>query len=110
MLPFARRARVWPGAPYPLGATFDGRGVNFALFSANAEKVALCLYDARGERELERVVLPECTAHVPSRPASRPVSPPPPDERDNARGMPKCRVGDPAFTWGEDRHLRTPWH
>ena len=45
MLPFARRARVWPGAPYPLGATFDGRGVNFALFSANAEKVELCLFD-----------------------------------------------------------------
>ena len=64
MLQFARRARVWPGAAYPLGATFDGRGVNFALFSANAEKVELCLFDARGQRELERVVLPEYTDQV----------------------------------------------
>ena len=64
MLQIARRARVWPGASYPLGATFDGRGVNFALFSANAEKVELCLFDARGQRELERVVLPEYTDQV----------------------------------------------
>ncbi len=64
MLPVARRARVWPGAPYPLGATFDGRGVNFALFSANAEKVELCLFDPRGEREIERIVLPEYTDQV----------------------------------------------
>jgi isoamylase len=34
--------RVWPGRPYPLGATFDGMGVNFALFSENATKVELC--------------------------------------------------------------------
>ncbi|MFN6961448.1 MAG: hypothetical protein ACK4N6_04330, partial [Rhodocyclaceae bacterium] len=33
---------VWPGAPYPLGATWDGEGVNFALFSEHAEKVELC--------------------------------------------------------------------
>jgi glycogen operon protein len=64
MQPVARRARVWPGAPYPLGATFDGRGVNFALFSANAEKVELCLFDPRGEREIERIVLPEYTDQV----------------------------------------------
>ena len=64
MLQFARRARVWPGVAYPLGATFDGRGVNFALFSAHAEKVELCLFDARGQRELERVVLPEYTDQV----------------------------------------------
>jgi glycogen operon protein len=64
MLPVARRARVWPGVPYPLGATFDGRGVNFALFSAKAEKVELCLFDPRGEREIERIVLPEYTDQV----------------------------------------------
>ena len=64
MLQSARRARVWPGTAYPLGANFDGRGVNFALFSANAEKVELCLFDARGQRELERVQLPEYTDQV----------------------------------------------
>jgi glycogen operon protein len=56
--------RLWPGLPYPLGATWDGRGVNFALFSRNAEKVELCLFDARGRRELDRVTLPEYTDEV----------------------------------------------
>jgi glycogen operon protein len=51
--------RISGGAPYPLGATWDGRGVNFALFSANAEKVELCLFDSQGRRELERITLPE---------------------------------------------------
>jgi isoamylase len=60
----ATRARVWPGSPHPLGATWDGGGANFALFSANAEKVELCLFDAAGEREVERVALPECTDEV----------------------------------------------
>ena len=36
---------VWPGRPYPLGATWDGEGVNFALYSEHAEKVELCLFD-----------------------------------------------------------------
>ncbi|MBC7950207.1 MAG: glycogen debranching protein GlgX [Rhodospirillaceae bacterium] len=58
------RARVWPGAPHPLGATWDGAGANFALFSAHAEKVELCLFDPSGERELERIVLPEYTDEV----------------------------------------------
>ncbi len=43
-----------PGKPYPLGASCDSRGVNFALFSASAEEVQLCLYDAGGKRELSR--------------------------------------------------------
>ncbi|MBE0615846.1 MAG: glycogen debranching protein GlgX [Burkholderiales bacterium] len=43
-----------PGSAFPLGATFDGRGVNFALFSANAEGVELCLYDGGGRREIAR--------------------------------------------------------
>jgi glycogen operon protein len=55
---------VWPGKHYPLGATWDGKGVNFALFSEHAEKVELCLFDARGRREIERIVLPEQTDHV----------------------------------------------
>jgi isoamylase len=41
-------ARVWPGTPYPLGATFDGFGTNFAVFSGAAEKVELCLFDDHG--------------------------------------------------------------
>ena len=58
------RAAVLPGRPYPLGATWDGSGVNFALFSENAEKVELCIFDSRGMRELRRVVLPEYTDQV----------------------------------------------
>jgi hypothetical protein len=38
--------RIWPGKPYPLGATWDGRGVNFALYAENATKVELCLFDS----------------------------------------------------------------
>lgn len=37
---------LWPGKPYPLGASWDGKGVNFALFSENASGVELCLFDA----------------------------------------------------------------
>ena len=163
MIQIARRARVWPGSPYPLGATFNGRGVNFALFSANAEKVELCLFDGRGQRELERVVLPEYTdqvwhGYLPDvRPGQlygyRVHGPYDPgrghrfnhhkllldpyakqlvgqlhwsdaqfgyrvggkredllfDARDSARGMPKCRVVDTAFTWGDDKRLDIPW-
>ena len=53
--------RIREGLPFPLGATWDGLGVNFALFSANASKVELCLFDAAGEVELERIELPEYT-------------------------------------------------
>ncbi|MEW6753037.1 MAG: glycogen debranching protein GlgX [Candidatus Latescibacterota bacterium] len=50
--------KVWPGQPYPLGATWDGSGVNFALFSENATTVELCLFDGlRGERETRIPVL-----------------------------------------------------
>ncbi|HEB79782.1 MAG TPA: glycogen debranching enzyme GlgX, partial [Rhodospirillales bacterium] len=48
----------------PLGATWDGKGVNFALFSENAEKVELCLFDPKGKKELERIELPEYTNQV----------------------------------------------
>ena len=43
------------GLPHPRGAHWDGKGVNFSLFSAHATKVELCLFDARGETELERI-------------------------------------------------------
>src|SRR5687767_11612086 len=56
--------RLSAGAPHPLGATWDGRGTNFALFSANATKVELCLFDSQGRRELERIELPERTEDV----------------------------------------------
>ena len=52
------------GEPFPLGATWDGKGVNFALFSAHAEKVELCLFDSRGRRELHRIALPGYTDQV----------------------------------------------
>lgn len=50
---------LWPGKPYPLGATWDGTGVNFAIFSQNAEKVELCLFSEDGQQETGRVVLAE---------------------------------------------------
>jgi glycogen operon protein len=52
------------GLPFPLGAAWDGSGVNFALFSANATKVELCLFDQNGQRELDRIELPEYTDEV----------------------------------------------
>jgi isoamylase len=56
--------RLLLGRPDPLGATWDGLGVNFAVFSANAERIDLCLFDAAGRREVARLPLPECTDEV----------------------------------------------
>ena len=56
--------RIAEGSPFPLGATWDGKGVNFALFSANATKVELCLFDEKGEKETQRIELPEYTDEV----------------------------------------------
>jgi|HigsolmetaAR205D_1030408.scaffolds.fasta_scaffold00075_8 glycogen debranching enzyme GlgX len=56
--------RLREGQPHPRGATWDGKGVNFSLFSANATKVELCLFDARGEKEIERIELPEYTDEI----------------------------------------------
>ena len=157
-------SRLWPGKPYPLGATWDGAGVNFALFSEHAEKVELCLFDPKGLHEIQRIQLLEQTDRVwhGYLPEARPgllygyrvYGPYKPEEghrfnpnkllldpyakdihgtlrwsdahfgykissnradlsfdrSDNARGMPKCRVIDPAFTWGDDRPPNTPWH
>ena len=52
------------GYPFPRGATWDGNGTNFALFSANATKVEVCLFDSEGKVEVERVVLPEYTDQI----------------------------------------------
>ena len=157
-----RNARLREGMPFPRGATWSGLGVNFALFSANATKVELCLFDDQGEREIERIELPEFTDEIwhgflpDARPGSiygyRVHGPYDPahghrfnpnkllldpyakavvgniewnptlfgykmesgddlsfDESDSAPFMPRCRVIDPAFTWGDERPPRAPW-
>jgi isoamylase len=159
-----QKSVVWPGEPYPLGATWDGEGINFVLFSENAEKVELCLFDPTGKREVERIEMRERTnqkwhCYLPYGRLGqlygyRVYGPYDPegghrfnpnkllldpyakatvghldwsyphfgyrlgaeeedlsfDERDNAAGMPKCRVVETAFTWGDDRPPRIPWH
>ncbi len=56
--------RLLPGSPTPLGATWDGLGTNFAVFSAHATRMELCLFDPSGRRELIRFDLPECTDEI----------------------------------------------
>ncbi|GLU32258.1 glycogen debranching protein GlgX [Trinickia caryophylli] len=56
--------RLEAGSAYPLGSTWDGLGVNFAVFSANAQQVELCVFDPTGHKELARYPLPECTDEV----------------------------------------------
>src|SRR3981081_4634732 len=56
--------RLSTGTSSRLGASWDGRGTNFALFSANAQKVELCLFEGQGRKELERIELPERTEDV----------------------------------------------
>ena len=130
---------VWRGRAHPLGATWDGAGVNFALFSKNAERVELCLFDPRGRREIERVELRERTDFVwhGYLPDARPgqlygyrVYGPDDPERGHrfdpskllldpyarlirgkiSAGLGRCQVVDSAFSWGDDRAPRTPWH
>jgi isoamylase len=56
--------RLREGLPHPRGAVWDGKGVNFSLFSAHATKVELCLFDGEGATELERIELPEYTDEI----------------------------------------------
>ena len=58
------KSRIKEGSPHPRGATWDGKGTNFAIFSANATKIELCIFDGNGQRELERVELPEYTDQI----------------------------------------------
>ena len=156
--------KILPGFPYPLGATWDGTGVNFAIFSEDATAVELCLFDsADATVESTRVPLPEQTDQVwhgylrdtrPGQlygyrvhgpydpgaglrfnPAKVLIDPyakavgrtvrwhdslfgyrldapedTAPDERDSAAYAPLAAVVDQAFTWGDDRPPRTPWH
>jgi isoamylase len=60
----SRGTQVRVGLPYPRGASWDGEGVNFALFSANASKVEVCLFDEHGKEELQRIELPEFTNEI----------------------------------------------
>src|SRR2546427_305972 len=157
--------RVWPGNSYPLGATWDGKGVNFALFSEHATRVELCLFDTvDADKETHRILLTEHTdrvwhAYLPevfpgqlygyrvygpytpeqghrfnpnkivldpyARSIGRdvrwadelfgycigdPEADLSCDECDNAAYALLAVVIDPAFTWGDDRPPRTPWH
>jgi isoamylase len=158
-----RRVPVREGRPFPLGATWDGLGVNFALFSAHAQRVEVCLFDNDGNTETERFDLPEYTDEVwhgylpDARPGTvygfRVHGPYDPqaghrfnpykllidpyakqlvgtlkwddavfgysighkdgdlsfDERDSAPFVPKSRVIDPAFTWGNEPRPQIPW-
>jgi len=52
------------GQPHPRGATWDGHGTNFAVFSEHATKVEVCLFDEKGEEEIERIELPEYTNQI----------------------------------------------
>src|ERR1700729_323705 len=58
------KSRIQEGLPYPRGGTWDGSGTNFALFSANATKVEICIFDKTGSRELDRIELPEYTDQI----------------------------------------------
>src|SRR4029077_20864467 len=59
-----RKNRIKEGSPHPRGASWDGSGTNFATFSANATKVEVCIFDETGERELQRIALPEHTDQI----------------------------------------------
>lgn len=56
--------RMKEGLPYPRGASWDGKGTNFALFSANATKVEVCIFDEQGQKEVGRIRLPEYTDQI----------------------------------------------
>ena len=154
-----------PGRPYPLGSTWDGVGINFAIFSEHATKVELCLFDSVDSKsEFQKITLPEQTdlvwhgyvpdlkpgqlygyrVHGPYNPAQGHRFNPNKvlldpyakalgrtlqwgsemfgyklgdasedlamDEKDNAALAPLAAVVDAAFTWGDDKAPRTPWH
>jgi isoamylase len=57
-------AKLLPGKPYPMGAHWDGLGVNFAIFSAHAQRVDLCLFDTAGRHEIAQLEMPSCTDEI----------------------------------------------
>ena len=60
----SKLAPLAPGQPWPLGAHWDGKGVNFAVFSANAQRMEVCVFDASGHQEIARYVLPAHTSDI----------------------------------------------
>jgi isoamylase len=56
--------KIWPGKPYPLGANWDGAGVNFSLFSENATKVELCVFDGPDAKRETRLPLRHQTHQI----------------------------------------------
>ena len=58
------KTKIQEGLPYPRGGTWDGKGTNFAVFSANATKVEICIFDKTGAQELDRIELPEYTDQI----------------------------------------------
>ncbi len=60
-MPYSK-LQIAPGIIHTLGSSSDAHGVNFALFSSNAEKVELCLFSDDGSRQLQRLALPDCTS------------------------------------------------
>jgi isoamylase len=60
----SKTIKIREGSPFPCGATWDGKGTNFALFSEHATKVEVCLFDDTGERELDRIEMPEYTDQI----------------------------------------------
>ncbi len=63
-MPETKKSRIREGLPRPRGATWDGKGTNFAVFSGNATKVEVCIFDPTGTREVERIALPEYTDQI----------------------------------------------
>src|SRR5450755_3109762 len=119
-----RTTPIREGLPHPRGATWDGRGTNFAIFSAHATKVEVCIFDENGEEELERIELPEYTnqiwhGYLPDVRAGtiygynmESGDDTTFDERDSAPFMPKCVVVDPNFDWhgqGVPSEFRLPF-
>ena len=133
-----KQTTVEPGTAERLGAEWDGAGTNFALFSAHASKVELCLLGVDGRREIARIPLPGRTGEIwhgtlpgvgPGQLYGYRVHGPDASEdghrfdadallldpyakalqRPAGSEFPVSAVADPSFDWGDDRPPRTPW-
>src|SRR5580692_1941028 len=96
---------IWPGAAYPLGATWDGWGTNFALFSEAAERVELCLLDEAGAATRVELTEGDVTWNEALFDYQW-ADPRRPNTANSATYMPKTTVINPFFDWGNDRPPR----